>query len=232
VRCLPKWDSCLSSIYLTGSKGAEEAGLPHGITFDNGDPSKPKQYVKYCGGSNAQSSLFQFFDIILSIAHQSSHTGFFREMRQYMPPAHARFLKDVASTANLRDFAQRNGQEERLTGAFDRAIVALKTFREIHMEIVKDYVIIPKMKQAQVDSQTVDVLSSTPPGTKAEDGAADHGVCLKRTGGTPLITFLSQARDETSMTAVQPKHRRQLLQKREDICQIGRDVVPLQDVKL
>jgi hypothetical protein len=34
------------------------------------------------------------------------------------------------------------------------------------------------------------------------------------------------------MTAAQPKQRRQLLQKREDIRQIGQNVVTLQEVKL
>ena len=53
---------------LAGGKNMAEAGLPKGIKFDTG--STHDEYFQYSGGSNAQSSIIQFFDIILGIEHR------------------------------------------------------------------------------------------------------------------------------------------------------------------
>ena len=45
-----------------------DAGLPDGLIYDDGAGSDV--YRQYSGGSNAQSSLIQFFDIILGIEHR------------------------------------------------------------------------------------------------------------------------------------------------------------------
>ena len=53
--------------FLAGSKNMAEAGLPHGVLFEDGTGNE--QYRQYSGGSNAQSSLIQFFDIALGVEH-------------------------------------------------------------------------------------------------------------------------------------------------------------------
>ena len=53
--------------FLAGSKNMADAGLPHGVMWDDG--SGKSEYVQYSGPSNAQSSLIQFFDIVLGIEH-------------------------------------------------------------------------------------------------------------------------------------------------------------------
>ena len=56
------------------------AGLPKGVFYDEGDGRG--EWRMYSGGSNAQSSLIQFFDIVLGVEHHSqagtkaSKTGF------------------------------------------------------------------------------------------------------------------------------------------------------------
>ena len=54
--------------FLAGSKNMGEAGLPDGVLLEDG--SGKEQYRKYAGGSNAQSSLIQFFDLALGVQHR------------------------------------------------------------------------------------------------------------------------------------------------------------------
>jgi indoleamine 2,3-dioxygenase len=44
-----------------------DAGLPHGVVYDDGTGAGV--YRQYSGGSNAQSSLMQFFDLVLGVEH-------------------------------------------------------------------------------------------------------------------------------------------------------------------
>jgi indoleamine 2,3-dioxygenase len=51
--------------YLAGSKNMADSSLPKGLLYDTGR-GNPK-YHQYGGGSNAQSSLLQFFGIVLGV---------------------------------------------------------------------------------------------------------------------------------------------------------------------
>jgi indoleamine 2,3-dioxygenase len=53
--------------FLAGSKNMGVAGLPRGVFYDEGDGKG--EWRMYSGGSNAQSSLIQFFDICLGVEH-------------------------------------------------------------------------------------------------------------------------------------------------------------------
>lgn len=61
--------------YLAGGKGMEEKGLPQGFVFQRQDHTE--QAAKFIGGSAAQSSLFQFLDLVLGVEHKppSPKTG-------------------------------------------------------------------------------------------------------------------------------------------------------------
>ncbi|KAK2797344.1 hypothetical protein FQN49_008992, partial [Arthroderma sp. PD_2] len=121
--------------FLAGSKGMAE--LPRGILFDDG--SEHREYKHYRGGSNAQSSLIQFFDIVLGVEHRptgetrqkansplpsssSDESGegrkrwhnFLMEMRTYMPGPHRRFLEHVSSVSNIQEYVQSHQSETEL----------------------------------------------------------------------------------------------------------------------
>lgn len=184
---------------LAGSKNMAAAGLPRGIFFDFGNGQGDWKQLR--GGSNAQSSLIQFFDAVLGVVHRSTgdltnngskrDVPFHEEMRQYMPGTHRRFLDRVTKMANLRELALRQSShplQSELREAFQNAVQALSDFRGIHMQIVARYIIIPS-RQASVPGRLNLAVAS-----QAE---RNDSKSLTGTGGTDLIPFLKQTREET-----------------------------------
>ncbi|KAK3682847.1 Indoleamine 2,3-dioxygenase [Podospora appendiculata] len=236
--------------FLAGSKNMAEAGLPNGVLYEDG--SGTETYRQYAGGSNAQSSLIQFFDIVLGIEHRptgdkrgrttttsangpleregghaapSPKHNFIMEMRRYMPGPHARFLSDVQAVANIRDFVDEHRADNRpLCIAYDACLAMLSALRDKHIAIVTRYIVIPSREvRARSRSRSPEAtrrtrlnlatVSRQPQGIAydARGAAADAAQQqkktgasnLKGTGGTALISFLKQARDETGEPAVE-----------------------------
>lgn len=222
--------------FLAGSKNMADAGLPNGVIFDNGGPINKQRYVQFSGGSNAQSSIIQFFDIVLDVQHRptgelksSSNEidkkskkpapNFIHEMRKYMPGAHARFLQDVARVANLRAFVDEHRYDRSLSLAFDACLAMLSAFRDRHIQMVSRYIVV-KSKTSKHDDRTEEMHKSKRvnlahrPKETSKDGDKDGKQDLKGTGGTSLIPFLRQARDETGESAIDAWTRKILIKKR------------------
>ncbi|PYI26147.1 indoleamine 2,3-dioxygenase subfamily [Aspergillus indologenus CBS 114.80] len=222
--------------YLAGSKNMADAGLPHGLLYDTGRGEA--EYRQYGGGSNAQSSLIQFFDIALGIEHRPTgettrpggtasdeqkegvvgapRHGFIQEMRSYMPAAHRRFLEHVSAVANLREYVEARRSDKALCIAYDACLSMLRVMRDKHIQIVSRYIIIqsrdarpgrratsPKRPPQQQMAQPTN-LATARYGDKADPKK------LRGTGGTALIPFLKQARDETGEPAIDAWARRLL----------------------
>ncbi|KAI5950705.1 BNA2 [Candida theae] len=166
--------------YLAGWKNMASVGLEKGVRY--GDEEGMRSYA---GGSNAQSSLIQFFDILLGVAHDDS---FIREMREYMPREHREFLEALEPyTFTIRDFVQ-SQHDEALTLAYDACLAMLKSFRDKHIQIVTRYIVLQAKK--------VNKMGST-----IRSGLARQKKEEKGTGGTSLLPFLKQCRDETGSAA-------------------------------
>ena len=244
--------------FLAGSKNMADAGLPHGVIYEDG--SGIETYRQYSGGSNAQSSLFQFFDIALGIEHyptgekklssaqkdddhgQRGHVSqakhnFIMDMRRYMPGPHARFLGDIQAVSNIRQFVERNPHDKSLTIAYDACLSMLRTLRDKHIAIVTRYIVLPSREvRARSRSRSPEASrrklvnlatasrQSRPQQQQQQHSSAKRGPqgiayhpaskendnndgkkqgSLTGTGGTALISFLKQARDETGEPAVQ-----------------------------
>ncbi|KAK3291558.1 Indoleamine 2,3-dioxygenase [Chaetomium fimeti] len=224
--------------FLAGSKNMTDAGLPHGVIYEDG--SGKETYSQYAGGSNAQSSLFQFFDIVLGIEHRPTgekkpqgagseeterqgrapppNHNFITEMRRYMPGPHARFLSDVQAVANLRDYVERNSANRPLAVAYDACLSMLRALRDRHIAIVTRYIVIPsrevraRSRSPEATRRRVNLATGSrqrpqAPGiayhAEEPDAASGGKKNLKGTGGTALISFLKQARDETGEPAVE-----------------------------
>ncbi|KAH6617516.1 Indoleamine 2,3-dioxygenase [Chaetomium tenue] len=225
--------------FLAGSKNMADAGLPQGVIYEDG--SGNETYRQYAGGSNAQSSLFQFFDIVLGIEHRPTgekkatsseeterqgrapppNHNFISEMRRYMPGPHARFLGDVQAVANLRDYVERNSANRPLAVAYDACLSMLRSLRDRHIAIVTRYIVIPsrevraRSRSPETTRRRVNLATGSRQRTPGiayhaeEPDAANGGKKnLKGTGGTALISFLKQARDETGEPAVEEWTRR------------------------
>ena len=221
--------------FLAGSKNMAEAGLPNGVIYEDG--SGRESYHQYGGGSNAQSSLIQFFDIILGVEHRPTgatrnsgqstsseseqetvssppRLNFIHEMRSYMPGPHRRFLEYVSRIANIREYVESRKSDRALSIAYDACLAMLRSLRDKHIQMVSRYIIVksresrshsrslspreaPKMQNLATASAEVS-QQSTRPGSKK----------LRGTGGTALIPFLKQARDETGEPAIDAWARR------------------------
>ncbi|KAI1482984.1 Indoleamine 2,3-dioxygenase [Daldinia eschscholtzii] len=206
--------------FLAGSKNMAEAGLPRGVMYDDG--SGKSEYVQYSGPSNAQSSLIQFFDIILGVEHrptgekpdpssESEREGrsrapkhnFIQDMRRYMPGPHARFLNDVGAVANIREFVESRAASDRpLSIAYDACLSMLRAFRDIHIAIVTRYIVLPSREnRARSRSRSPEAIRNRVNLATASKNEAHKKV--KGTGGTALIPFLKQARDETGEPSIE-----------------------------
>ncbi|KAF2221919.1 Indoleamine 2,3-dioxygenase [Elsinoe ampelina] len=218
--------------FLAGSKNMKDAGLPNGVIFDTG--SSDDTYVQYSGGSNAQSALIQFFDIVLGIEHRPTgqsaikpatsdpHTtivadqappqNFIHDMRTYMPGPHARFLRHVETIANIRSFVRDHQVNRELATSYDACLAMLRTFRDKHIQMVSRYIIV-KSRESRSHSRSLSPREAPRydrvnlANRKASNGKKDG---LRGTGGTALIPFLKQARDETGEPAIDAWARRLL----------------------
>ncbi|KAF4258211.1 hypothetical protein KXV68_008146 [Aspergillus fumigatus] len=196
--------------YLAGSKNMASAGLPQGVFYDQGGYG---EWHQYSGGSNAQSSLIQAFDIFLGVEHSAtgeaklSNTsqykpkiGYIQDMRNYMPGPHRRFLEMMIRISNVRQFAMNYNADTEVRNAYNTAVMAVGAFRDKHIQMVSRYIITPsrtkptRMSSAQVNLATVTAAHQV---TRSKDTPAEYS----GTGGTDLIPFLKQTRDTTKAAA-------------------------------
>ncbi|KAI9684412.1 MAG: hypothetical protein M1829_002222 [Trizodia sp. TS-e1964] len=204
--------------FLNGSKNMAHAGLPNGVLYE--DETGEVEYRRYSGGSNAQSSLIQFFDIVLGIQHRptgdrgcsagvdSAKPGtaappakhnFLQDMRSYMPGPHRRFLEHVASVANIREYVVAHQSNHALCIAYDASLAMLRGFRDKHIQIVSRYII---LKQKDTRTQSGISPLAAPQPTISSAKGTQPAKSMRGTGGTALIPFLKQARDETGEPAI------------------------------
>ncbi|KAI6006205.1 Indoleamine 2,3-dioxygenase [Pisolithus orientalis] len=143
------------------------------------------------GPSAGQSALIHALDIFLGLDNCRSETTptsgnadartLLRRMQIYMPRHHRAFLRHLSANPRpMRDFAQTKIPE--LVDAYNRAVGAVKEFRDAHIRIVALYIV--------------------GPATRGRAGEAERG-SLKGTGGTQLVQFLKGVRDKTEDALLQ-----------------------------
>ncbi|KAK7992431.1 Indoleamine 2-3-dioxygenase [Apiospora saccharicola] len=221
--------------FLAGSKNMEAAGLPRGVLYPEHRDDEGRwhgSWHQWRGGSNGQSSMIQFFDVVFGVEHtnegnsrasptpgdQPAARSYHDEVRDYMPGPHRRFLVHVSQQGSLRELAQKIQQQsstadesqKRFCAAYVKATEVLGTLRNKHIQIVTRYIILPaqraarEMMEKQINDEGVEAptkqnlatSSAVKSAAKSQGGAAEEPE-LRGTGGTTLIPFLKQSRDET-----------------------------------
>lgn len=204
--------------FLAGSKNMAAAGLPNGLFYDEGNGKGSWQ--QWRGGSNGQSSLIQFWDAVLGVSHtpqgsSNPHASagkpeaksYHEEVREYMPGPHRRLLEHVwrsGSISGLAALPTSGPEHERMQEAYAAAIKTLTEFRTGHVGIVTAYIIIPSKKAAAEaelkDNKAVNLATMSTMQQNEKKGAGGKESAddqLTGTGGTALLPFLKQSRDET-----------------------------------
>ena len=190
--------------FLAGSKNMEASGLPRGVFYDEGDGNGAWRQLR--GGSNGQSSLIQFFDVILGVEHHghgskapspSGEKSYHEEVRDYMPGPHSRFLTHLARLGSIRELAMTEPtceEQVALRNAYAAATDALAEFRNRHIQIVTRYIILPSKQPWSGNTKKKNLASAS----SERAAGSTQSPELTGTGGTMLVPFLKQARDETS----------------------------------
>lgn len=174
-------------IYLSGWKGNPQ--LPEGLLYE-GVWDTPK---KFAGGSAAQSSIFQCFDVLLGVqqsAGEASAAEFLQEMRTYMPPAHQNFLRALESGPSVREFVCSKGDAS-LQATYNECVKAMVLLRNYHLQIVAKYIIIPARQLSKQQSKKNQ--------TSEESSKLEN----RGTGGTGIMTFLQAVRSTTVKALVE-----------------------------
>ncbi|KAK6077608.1 indoleamine -dioxygenase pyrrole -dioxygenase [Seiridium cupressi] len=198
--------------YLAGSKNMEAAGLPRGVFYTTGDLGEGN-WMQLRGGSNGQSSIIQIFDIVLGIQYRHEVPSnplsseacatrtFHEEVRDCMPEGHRRFFLEVSRMGSIRQLTNlpaSTPEQQRFCAMYIRATETLGVFRSKHITLVIRYIVLPSRRAVtdQLGKQNL-ASASAEVQTIGGRGGREADAELKGTGGTTLIPFLKQVRDET-----------------------------------
>ena len=91
------------------------------------------------GGSAAQSTIIQIFDVFLSTEHEGATRDFIVNTRNYMPKKHRKLIDDMLEHNKVRDYIIQNGDLE-LMKKFNNCKAKLEGFRWAHKKLIDDYI--------------------------------------------------------------------------------------------
>ncbi|CCE61823.1 hypothetical protein TPHA_0B01500 [Tetrapisispora phaffii CBS 4417] len=171
--------------FLTGWENSKDLGLPNGVKY-----GRHGKYKKFAGGSNAQSSLIQFIDILLNVEHKNEEgvangLSYILEMRKYMPYLHRKFLEHFSAACKLKEFVLKHADDHPdLVKDYDDCLDNLKMFRDKHVKLVTTYIITPSRKAKTLE-------------TNKRKHHINNGLAIKGTGSTSFVLFLKQCRTDT-----------------------------------
>jgi indoleamine 2,3-dioxygenase len=148
-----------------------------------------------------------------------------------MPGSHRRFLEHVSTVANIRDYVEGRRSDRALCVAFDACLAMLRAFRDKHIQMVSRYIII-KSRESRAHSRSISpraapkpiniAAASTSNAHQARKNGKPGSQRLRGTGGTALIPFLKQARDETGEPAIDAWARRLLSNGGGDVARLSK----------
>jgi indoleamine 2,3-dioxygenase len=167
-------------MYLSGTNKKEY--FPNGLILEGIDNK-----FEYIGGSAAQSTLIQTYDIFFSVKHDGHAKEFLEKMREYMPEKHKKFLITMESHYKIIDYINFHNDDD-LLHIYNICVKNLAKFRASHMSLVHNYIF--KFTNKKINS---------------ENNVNQN----KGTGGTDPAVFLSATLNNTkkSITHIKPIYK-------------------------
>ncbi|KAI3363296.1 hypothetical protein L3Q82_011925 [Scortum barcoo] len=164
--------------------------LPNGLLYE-GVSNEP---ILLSGGSAAQSSAIQCFDVLLCIQHEDETGAFLTRMRDYMPPAHRQLIETLSVCPSLRDVVMSQSSSD-LCQAYNSCVSALVDLRNYHLNTVAKYVLVPGNHARATGCPLRGV-----------------GTALNTTGtgGSSLMVFLKSVRNTTQKALILERSAMQL----------------------
>ncbi|KAJ8013969.1 hypothetical protein DPEC_G00035370 [Dallia pectoralis] len=156
--------------------------LPDGLLYD-GVGEKP---IMLSGGSAAQSSSIQCFDVLLGVCHEDHAASFLKRMREYMLPSHRQLIESLSGGSPLRDFVLSHSRSS-LRCHYDSCVTALMDLRSYHLSVVARYITVPGNRARATGCAFNSVGSALD----------DTG-----TGGSNPLPFLKSIRDATERALI------------------------------
>jgi len=168
-------------IYLSGSNNDNIVGKS--VSVEGTDIQ-----FAYVGGSAAQSSLIQAYDIMFDVHHTGSEKEFLDGQLQYMPGKHREYLAYLKTIPSIKTTIKNYNCKEindrlDIEDLFDKCIDQLIAFNRVHASIINKYI----MKFVMPHPVTIiikSVINSFLPSNKNA-----HGV--KGSGGTNPVIFVN-----------------------------------------
>lgn len=107
--------------------------------------------------------------------------------------------------SKLRDYMSSPSTTPEEHHAYNEAVAALISFRNIHIQIVARYIVMPSRSPPAsyiVKRKGVNLATASSKGQVTDDTGAPDRRPLHGTGGTNLMPFLKRTRDETRDTTL------------------------------
>ena len=190
--------------WFRGEDAIEQESLKRKWAFEDIETDSILSVPKELSGPSAgQSSMIHTIDIFLGVDHDttSGQRSFMSRMQSYMPRNHQIFLDHLkANPRPLRDFVKSNS-DHGLVEAYNRAVLALKEFRDAHMIIATLYILGPARRAAKLASQYAGKSPHIKQPGPSELEPNERKV-RKGTGGTDLVKFLKDTRTRTTNTVL------------------------------
>jgi indoleamine 2,3-dioxygenase len=160
--------------YLYGWK--DHPALPDGVIYAGVREFAGKPQ-KFRGETGAQSCIIPSLDAALGISHGDDPLRIFlAEMRDYMPPAHRKFLASLEARPSIRAYALGHRRSP-IGDLYNECISQIERFRQTHLEYAARYIHLQSQRSA------------------ANPNAVG-------TGGTPFVPYLTKHRDETTQSSL------------------------------
>ncbi|KIV84227.1 hypothetical protein PV11_00018 [Exophiala sideris] len=181
--------------------------LPHDVFYDVGNGQG--QWRKYSGGSNAQSALIRFLDIVLGVTHLGKEEsapyptsamsppaigGLLEENENLHAPRAPRLPVSYRPDNKFKEYITRYSVCASVKQAYDDAVEALVSFRSVHIQIAARFIIQPSKCSRLLPHKELPGTETAPPNRPNLHG----------TGGTEFMSFLKKSRDETRQAAFLP----------------------------